>query len=454
MTLDLKIHAWITFAATVLVAVALFAVALAPAPAMGADWPQYMGPDRDGVSAEDGLLAAWPEGGPSELWRKPLGPAFSGMAVAGGRLYSADSDGELDYAVCLDAASGEEIWRTAVGPVWVNDFGNGPRSTPTVAGGAVYVVSGQGHLTALAAEDGRLRWSSDLKERFGLEQLNFGFSTAPIVEGDLLLAEVGGEDSSMVAFDRATGEERWRAATGLAAYSSPIRLTFGGVDQLVYVNQGGVVSVTPGGKVVWSHPFAPGSSVKPALPVFVPPDLLMVSASYDIGALALRMTALPRASGAVLPRASGAVLPRASGATGQGVGVEEVWQSRVMRNHFNSSVPLEGHVYGFDNATFKCVEAATGEQKWAKRGRMGKGSLIYADGHLLVLTETGRLLLVEATPEAYVEKAAVQVLEGRCWTAPALSGGRLFLRNREQMLALDLRAGPTSSEVATKEVSR
>ncbi len=454
MTPDLKTHTWIALAAkalaakalaakalvaVALVAVALVAGALAPALAAGADWPQYMGPGRDGASAEEGLLATWPEGGPPELWRKAFGPAFSGMAVAGGRLYSADSDGELDYAFCLDAESGEERWRTAIGPVWVNDLGNGPRSTPAVAGGGVYVISGQGHLAALAAEDGRLLWSSDLKERFGLEQLHFGFSTAPIVEGELVLAEVGGEDASIVAFDRATGEERWRAAGGLAAYSSPVRLDFGGVDQLVYVNRDGVVSVSPEGKVVWSHPFAPGASVKPALPTFVEPDLLMVSASYDIGALALRMTVVPE---------------RASGATGsQGVSVEEVWQSRVMRNHFNSSVAAGGHIYGFDNATFKCIEAATGEQRWAKRGRMGKGSLIYADDHFLVLTETGRLLLVEASPDAYVEKAAVQVLEGRCWTAPSLSGGRLFLRNGEEMLALDLRAAP-ATETTSEEASR
>ena len=410
--------------------IALAAFAIAPASTLAADWPQYMGPNRDGISAEKELLTAWPESGPAELWRKPLGPAFSGMSVVGGRLYSADSDAERDYAFCLDADSGEEVWRTAIGPVWVNSFGNGPRGTPTVAGDAVYVVSGQGHLAALAAEDGALRWSSDFKERFGLEQLHFGFSTAPLVLGDLVLAEVGGDGSSLVAFDRATGEERWRAAKGGAAYGSPVRLDFGGVDQLVFVNQENVVSVTPGGDVVWTHPFAPGSGIKPALPIFVEPDLLFVSASYDIGALTLRLKA-----------------------QGESVGVEEAWQSKVMRNHFNSSVALDGHIYGFDNATFKCIEAATGGQKWAKRGRMGKGSLVYADGHLLVLTETGRLLLVEATPEAYIEKAAAQVLEGRCWTAPTLSGGLLFLRNREQMVALDLRVAPEPGG-APKEVSR
>ena len=403
------------------VCLALAAAMALPALAMGADWPQFMGPNRDGVSAEKGLLTDWPESGPKELWRKELGPAFSGLAVVGDRLYSATSDDEFDYAICLDADTGKQIWRTAIGPVWENSFGNGPRTTPTVDGGAVYVMSGQGHLAALDAEDGRLLWSSDLKERYGLEQLHFGFSTTPFVSGDLLLAEVGGEGSSMVAFDRKTGEERWRAGAGLAAYGSPIQVDFGGVEQMVYVNENDVVSVTPDGKVVWTHPFAPGNSVKPALPIFVAPDLLFVSASYDIGAMTLRLEA-----------------------GDDGVGVEEVWQSKVMRNHFNSSVSVGGHIYGFDNATLKSIDPATGDQKWAKRGRMGKGSLIYADGHLLVLTETGRLLLVEASPEAYVEKASVQVLEGRCWTSPTLSGGRLFLRNREEMMALDLRVVPTA----------
>ena len=383
-----------------------------------ADWPQFRGMKRDGISPETGLLTDWPEGGPAELWRRPIGPAFSGLAVVDSELFTTESDDKLEFALAIDVASGETRWRTPLGPTFKYSYGNGARSTPTVDRGMVYALSGHGLLAALDRENGKVRWWSDLKERFASPQMVFGFATAPLVVGDHLLIEAGGtQNTSIVALEKTSGEILWHTENSPAAYSSPILVHYACRDQLIFVNADNVLSITPDGNVLWSHPWASGHDIKPALPLFVPPDLLFVSASYDIGALVLRLRT-----------------------EDGGIAVEELWQSRVMRNHFNSSVLIDGYIYGFDNTALKCIDPRTGEQQWAWRRGLGKGSLIYADDHLLVLTEKGRLVAVEATPEAYREKASVQVLHSRSWSPPSLAHGRLFLRNCEELVCLDLRA--------------
>ncbi|MEM8932587.1 MAG: PQQ-binding-like beta-propeller repeat protein [Acidobacteriota bacterium] len=395
------------------------------ADAVATDWPQYRGQHRDGVSAETGLIRSWPETGPTELWRRSIGAAFSSIAVRGNHLYTTEviaaadeNAGQIvgEFALKLQVADGSIVWRRPIGERFENNFGDGPRTTPTLDGEQLFLLSGSGRLVSLEDADGSELWAVDLGERFGAELPHFGWSTSPIVVDDHLIVEVGAPDGhSVVAFDKSTGEVAWHVGDDGGAYGSPIRTTLAGVDQLVFVNRFGVVGLGLDGAPLWRHEWASSEGVKPALPILFGGDRLLVSASYDIGAMALQVKA-----------------------TEDGLTTEELWSSRVLRNHFNSSVLSDGKVYGFDNASLKCIEPASGDTLWVKRGGLGKGSLILADGMLIVLTERGTLKLVEARSDAYTELASASVLSGRCWTSPTLSDGRLFLRNREEMVVLDL----------------
>ena len=383
----------------------------------GGDWFQYRGPDRNGVSNEKGLIRGWSEQGPRELWRIELGPGFSGMSISDGRVYSMDSDTESEYAISLDAASGKVVWRVKVGELFTNNFGNGPRSTPTVDGDRVYVLGSMGNLHALNKSDGAVLWSVDFKAEFEAKVLNWAFCASPLVFDDQLIMEAGGTaDRAIVSFDKNTGKVKWTAHEEQIAYSSPIAITFNGKRQLVFMTAKHIFALDRTGKELWRSEFVPRVNIKPAMPVFVAPDLIFASASYDAGAKAIRLVA-----------------------DGDGVKAEDVWSSKVMRNHFNTSVALDGHLYGFDKGMLKCIEAATGTQKWVTRG-LGKGSLIYADGMLIVLSERGKLQLAEASTESFKPLASHQVLKGRCWTQPTLTDGRLYVRNGEELVCIDMKA--------------
>jgi outer membrane protein assembly factor BamB len=394
--------------------------------ASSADWPQYRGPSRDGKSTEIGLVRSWGPDGPREVWRVPIGAGFSGPSVVGDRVYTMDSNDETEYALCLDAETGKTLWRVPIGPIFRDVNGDGPRAAPTVDGAFVYVLGSRGRLAALDTTSGKAVWEIDYPKAFGSEFPVWAFTSAPLVAGDLLIVEVGGTgEKAIAALDKRTGEVRWTSQKAKIAYSSPIAVDLGGVRQLVFLLQEKLVGLDTGGQELWGFPWAPRGSIKPALPVFVPPDRILVGASYDIGAALVKVGSVSAWS------------------------AEEVWSSRFLRTHINTAVVLGEHIYGFDTATLRCLDAGTGERGWAKRG-LGKGSLIYADGMIIVLSERGKLLLLEATPERYQELAAHQVLEGRCWTAPSLADGRLYLRNHTELVCLDLHAG-SRSEPATRE---
>lgn len=398
-----------------------------------ADWPQYRGPDRHGVSGETSLLESWADGQPKVRWRREIGDGFSAVTVVGKHLFTSalvDTDqGSREVVMALDVSSGAEVWRFLLGEPVETEFGNGPRSTATVDGGRLYVVSSRSVLVALSTVDGSELWRQDLAGERPVPR--FGYSMSPLVDGGQVIVEAGSEDPgrSVAAFDAATGEERWRALDGGAGYSSPIAVELGGVRQYVFARREGpeVVALSTSGEVLWRHQI--GATAVIPMPVFLPPNLLFISSSDDdFGGLMLRAEK-----------------------TADGFQTEEVWQERLMRNHFNTSVAVDGFIYGFDNATFKCLEAETGAMRWARRG-FGKGSLIAAGDLLFVLGDNGTLALVRATPEGYRELGRTRAMTGKAWTAPSLAGGRIYLRDQDEIVALEVGGVSAEQELRTREI--
>ncbi len=385
--------------------------------AAAADWPQFRGPNRDGISPEAGLQS-WPGGGPRVFWKIPLGEGFSQVAAVKDRLYVFYGQGSDEVAAALDAATGKQIWRVRLDRKYMSDQGNGPRSTPTVDGGLVYVLSASGKLAALKTANGQTAWQHDLKSEYGADPPQWGISTSPLVEGNLLIVNVGGSNNrSVMAFDKTTGKPVWSSLSDGAGYSAPIAITVRGVRQIIVFTAGAVVSLAPqDGKLYWRVPWRTDWDVNAATPIFLPPDKLFVSSGYDTGSALFQIKV-----------------------AGNQVSAAEVWRSRGLKNQFSSSILHKGTLYGFDNATLKAVDAATGEERWKQRG-LGHGSLILAGGNLIVFSEQGKLALLEATPQAYKELGTIRVLEGKCWTAPTLANGRLYLRNEEHLIALDWNA--------------
>ena len=401
-----------------------------------AEWPQWRGLNRDGISDEVGILKEWPSSGPKVLWRVPLGEGFSGISVSQGRVYTMFSEGNDEFVVCLDASDGKEIWRFQSDKNYPEgQGGNGPRSTPTIDGALLFTISAHGKLYALDAGSGEKVWSYDLQRKFDAEMPRWGFSTSPLVEGESLLVEVGGRaGQSIVAFDKKSGDVIWDSHTDKLGYSSPIAVTVKGIRQIIFFTGTKLVSVSPeDGKLYWKYSWKTNYDANAATPVFIPPDKVFISSGYGKGAAVVQIRIFVDPA----DKAPAAVQIKENRGT---IRIDEIWKSRKMKNHFASSVLYGNYLYGFDNSILKCIEANTGEEQWKTRG-FGKGTLMLADGHLIILSDKGKLALAEATPVGFQEKASVKVLSGLCWTMPTLSGGKLYLRNEKEMVCLDMAGG-------------
>ncbi len=391
-----------------------------PPPKSGKDeWPQWLGPNRDGISAVTGLRKSWPESGAKVVWRQKLGEGYSGISISQGRLFTLFSQGDEEFIVCLDAASGKEIWRVRSDSTYKDTNGNGPRSTPTIHNDRVYALGGRGKLYALRAKDGHKIWLRDLMVEFKSpgpsDTGGGGYGTSPLIEKELLLVEAGGPGHAFIAFDKNNGQVKWQAESDSAAFSSPVAITVNGIRQIVFFSGDGVVSLAPkDGRVYWRQPWKTSYNVNAATPLFIPPDRIFISSGYEVGATLLKIKI-----------------------QGSAITIEEIWKRKDIQNIFSTSIRRGDYLYGFDKGTLKCIAFASGEEKWKQRG-FGHGSLLLADGHLIILGDKGRLALVEATPEAYREKTGAQIMEGRCITVPALAGGKLFMRNTQEIVCVDL----------------
>lgn len=405
------------FVSTICAALQVALAVPAGATAIDYSWPHYRGPRGDGRSPETGLDFSWSEGEPRELWRFPLGEGYSGISIADGRVFTMFAAGDDEFLVAVDAASGKELWRRRTGDNRRDQFGNGPRSTPTVVGDTVYALGALGKLHALKSASGEPAWSIDLVETYGARVPTWGISTSITHHSGRLLVDAGGrEGHSLLALDPKTGELLWHSQTDKPGYSTPSVASIGGEEHALFFTGTALVAVSPSdGKLLWRHPWSTSYDVNAAMPIFLPPDRIFVSSGYDTGSAMLKIQK-----------------------TESGYKPTELWSNRLMRNHFNSSVLVADHLYGFDNGTLKCIDVATGEQKWAQRG-FAKGSLLYADGKLLILSERGVLAAADATPTEYRETGRAQIFNAKTWTMPTLANGILFLRSEKEMVALNLR---------------
>ncbi|MDX1934423.1 MAG: PQQ-binding-like beta-propeller repeat protein [Capsulimonadales bacterium] len=365
------------------------------------DWPQWRGPNRDGISPETGLPSSFPTGGPKRLWSVNVGAGFSSVSVANGRLFTMGNDANQDIVSCLDPLTGRAFWQYRY-PCGSGDY-EGPRATPTVSGNNVYTLSREGLALCLNVRTGKVVWQRNIARETGAESPQWGFAGSPLLEGNLVIYNVGGGGT---AVDRNTGRIVWRSGAGRAGYASPVAFVSGGRRAVAIFAGKGLVAVDPAtGRQLWQYPWDTSYDVNAADPIFSG-DNVFISSNYGKG-------------GALLRIAGGRPTP--------------VWENRSMKNHFNSSVLTKGALFGNDENTLRCVDFATGAERWSMRG-IGKGGLIVADGKLLVLTERGELVLLNAEPGKMTELGRASVLRGTCWTHPVLANGLLYCRSHEGVL--------------------
>ena len=378
-----------------------------------ADWPNYRGPNYDGISRETGWLTTWPAEGPKILWKAPIGTGFATTAVSGGRVYAMGNINDNDILYCFDAETGKEIWKQSYPcPIFAKDHEGGPGATPTVVGDSVYTFSKNGDAICFKAATGQVVWHKNLNKELGIALPTWYFASSAFVADGLLILNAG---DGGIALKPSDGSVVWQNGKGQAGYATAVPFTAGGKKCVVIFGAKEIMGVEVAtGKILWRHPWKTSYDVNAADPLVVG-DAVFVSSGYNKGCA--RLTIGPDI-----------------------IGVTEVWNNKKMRNHFSSSLLWEGYVYGFDEDTLRCLDFKTGQEKWAKDG-LGKGSLTLADGTLIILSERGKLVTAKASPQKFEEVSSAQILSGKCWTVPVLANGRIYARNNSPglLVCVDVR---------------
>ncbi|MEQ8790975.1 MAG: PQQ-binding-like beta-propeller repeat protein [Pirellulaceae bacterium] len=409
--------------------VGLLACATAAFAQQGPSWPQFLGPQRNGVSAEKGVTNGWASDAdaPKQVWRVPGGVGMSGLAVADGRVITLGQGEGKQYVLALAEMTGKTLWKTPVAPAYENSMGDGPRATPTIDGKTVYAYTGEGVLTALDAASGELLWRVDAVRENESRVSDYGMASSPLVVGDKVIVTVGAPGPTVVAYNKKSGEAAWQAGGAPNGYSSPALLEVGGAKQIVVFAGAAGLGVSPAdGALLWRYPYVTDYNCNTATPIAVGGDVFLSSGENH-----------------------GSVLLSLTGKNSGGFDVKPVWESlgggSVMRNEWQTSVLVDGYLYGFDNVGsagpvthLTCIEAASGKPMW-RQARFGKGNLIYADGKLLISTFDGDFVVVRASPKEFNELGRMTATDGTR-QAPSLADGRVYLRDNREVVCLDVRA--------------
>jgi outer membrane protein assembly factor BamB len=390
------------------------------------DWPQFLGPQRNGQSAETGLTDTFAASGPKVVWRTALGVSMSGIAVSDGVAFTLFQDDASQFAVALNAETGDEKWRTRLAPAYENAMGNGPRATPTIAAGVAYVYTGEGILAALKCDSGETLWSVNCPKSLGGKPAEYGVACSPLVVGDAVVVQVGSARASVAAFDIGSGKLKWSAGSGTAGYSSPALVPVNGKQQLVAFVGADVLGIAPEtGDVLWSYPYQTDYDCNTATAVALGDGQVLVSSGENHGTTILKP------------------------ASAKGAAPEVVWQSlgrsSLLRAEWQTPVVIDGYLYGLDNVgsagpitNLVCLNLADRSHAW-RQDRFGKSNLTAADGKLFISTMKGELVIVSATADGFHETARASVL-GMTRQAPVIANGRLYLRDDAEVVCIDVRA--------------
>ncbi len=396
------------------------AVSLAAPLAFAADVPRFRGADADGVfAAETGLLQTWPEGGPKLIWQaEGLGESYASMTIVGGRIYTTGLAEGRGYVFALDQG-GKQLWKQDYGAEFDGRGYPGTRNTPTVDGGRLFTVSSLGKAVSLEAETGKIRWQVELLETFGGKNTYFGMAEQPLLVDGKVIYTPGGQDNALVALDPDSGKTLWQSK-GLSdnsAYCSPRLYDDGERRQIVTLLAKSMAGVDPAdGTVLWRQPLEKQYDIQANSPVFHG-DTIYVSHGYDQGGHAFQLAA-------------------------DGASVKELWREADLDVHHGGALVHDGHIYGAaSNGTWYALDAATGKAAASIR-RLGKGSMVFADGRLYGYTEAGKVVLVNPDPESFEVVSSFEITrgEGNHWSHPVVANGTLYVRHGDVLMAYDVRA--------------
>jgi outer membrane protein assembly factor BamB len=389
-----------------------------------AQWPQWGGPNRDFKLADKGLAASWPEEGPKRLWTRDLGDGYCCILEDRGVLYTMYRHGDEDVVVALDAKTGKTNWEYAYAASTYKenklDFGKGPNATPLLSGGRLYTIGFTAKMHCLDAKSGKLLWSHDLIKEFGGKIQEFGYAVSPLLYQKNVIVEIGGKEAGLVAFDAKSGKPIWKSPEYDISYAPPILINVDGEDQIVFMSSTEVIGVSPkDGSALWRHPQVNQYKNNCFMPIWGPDHLLVISSHSDAGTRVLKL----------------------HHGDGEKTEVEELWHDTKKKIFHSTAVRVGDNIVGTlgDMApTFlACWDVKTGKEAWRVRG-FPKANCLYVDGKMIVLDEDGMLALAEVSEKGCEIKGKVQLLDKVAWTAPTLVGTKLYVRDRRQIMALEL----------------